>query len=432
MSKSKRDDFSLISILMKRTGGPQPAGKKVVLVASDAVSGNGDEALPATSVARNIGLLPILCSSQTTEARVANPMHLLSMFFGVQPQTLQGFGADNAVVVPLTTHFQNPRCDPKKKLPHTGAAATILYADAFLEDGELFVAAKDAKSQVKEEMAWLASRNRSGRVVSMPVLLPVTTKRFLCPSDLRFESMLRPSSAARAALGLVSDGSGDGGETFFASRWDRLVSLFSSEADEPALASRMCDILGIPMDRSGLVMAVWPISMAEISRVSTASTGSSIGAASASRMSMMTAPKWRLAHAYLPLWFLPVFLAAANDISGNEVHDVQQALMQITGQLSVLSSYDNPSKLYAAAALDRLFAVVRHIKTDTAMHLVNAAFSVGPVLSAMARDRERLAALEAEKETADERISALERQVASLLEVTEALFRQLNGDFDQQ
>ena len=418
---------------MKRSGEPRTKSQKVVLVASDAVSGNGDEILPQTAVAKHIGLLPVLCSARTTEARVSNPSYLLSAFSGMQPQDVQGFGTDNAVVVPLMTDFHNPAREPRKKPQHFGSVATVLYADSLLEDTELFVAAKDVRTQVREEMAWLASIHRSGRIVSLPVLLPVTTKRFLCPADhanpARFDLMHRKTSAARTALNLSPDDSTDGGTTLFASRWARLVTLFAAETNEPAIVSRMCAMLGIPMDKSGLAMCVWPISTAAATSTSVPSVGTSVAAAYTSRLSLMSAPKWRMQHAHLPLWFFPVFLAAANDISGHEIHDVHQATMQIAGQLSILSSYASPSQRYAAMALDRLFATVQHIKTDTAMHLVNAAFSVGPILDSVVRDRERVAALEAaaeaalvEKRKSDERISALESQVVSLLEVTEALF----------
>lgn len=416
---------------MKRKGESPEKSKKVVLVASDAVSGDGDEALPQMAMAKHIGLLPVLCSARTTDARVANPSHLMGRFSGSHVQSVHGFGTDNAVVVPLITHFYNPLREPKKKPLRAGTVATVLYADAMLEDTELFVAAKNVADQVAEETTWLASGSRSSRIVALPVLLPITTKRFLLPEGRtdpgRWKTLLddlhRKTDAACLALDLSSDESMDGGATLFASRWARLVTLFLSEASEPAVFLRMCAMLGIPPDKSGLTACIWPMAMSAVVRPSAPHAKKPVEAVHPSRTT-----KWRMQHAHLPLWFLPVFLAATNDVLGNEVHDVHQAVMQIAGQLSILSSYASPAQHYAAAALDRLFATVQHVKADTALYLVNAAFSVGPVLDSIVRDRERIVALEAaaatmaaEKKKTDERISALETQIMSLLDVTEAL-----------
>jgi len=383
-NKSAGDYFIIFSSEpngMKRKDTPTAGSKKVVLVASDAVSGNGDEALPQTASAKHIGLLPVLCSARTTDSRVANPSHLMSRFAGSHVQSVHGFGTDNAVVVPLITHFPNPSREPKKQPLRAGTVATVLYADALLEDTELFVAAKNVASQVAEEVAWLASGSRSSRTVALPVLLPITTKRFLLPEDradpgrwkVLLDSMHRKTDAARLALDLSSDESADGGATLFASRWARLISLFASDASEPAVFLRMCAMLGIPPDKAGLTACVWPMAMSAVVRPSVPHAKKTVETAHAARAAMMAAAKWRMQHAHLPVWFLPVFLAAANDISGNEIHDVHQAVMQIAGQLSILSSYASPVQRYAAAALDRLFATVQHIKADAALYLVNAA-----------------------------------------------------------
>ena len=408
------------------------------MIATDASGETGDEGLPRGAVNKNIGLVPILCSATAADARISNPSHLFSRFLGDSTCEARGFGTNNAVVLPLITSFRSSGTGPVRS-PAPLGPTTVLYAERLLESGALFVDSDSMEEQVANEARWLAGPVPKGRPVAAPVLLPVTTKRFVMAEACMDQdawaetvsAVRRPSKDVLTMLDLASDKSSDNCSTCFAVRWARLVKLFVTNGNDKPVVARMCHILGVPVD-SPVVANIWPISKSVVKQ---AKPLRKCDSAVLRSEGLMTGQKWRMQHAHLPVWFIPVFLSAVNTVADDELHNVQQCLMQIVGQLSVLGSYENPVQTHAARALERVFATVSVIKTDTAMYLLDAAFSVGPIVGGIASDRERVEHLEDSVRAARDSLSVangkiadLERRLTDLVAITEGLVQHVTGD----
>ncbi|MGE0525427.1 MAG: hypothetical protein AB7P49_00080 [Bdellovibrionales bacterium] len=371
-----------------------------------------------------ISLVPVLCSTSSTQARISDPMHLETLYLNETERTAHGFGMDDAVVLPLITSFKCPGTSPEKSPAHNSEPSVVLFSEDALQRGCVFVNSASLDQQLAHETAWLSQGYPSKSLVSRPVLLPISSRRFVRSAESRdaekwaavTSKFYRPGEDASKIADLSVSNQEDDCATCFAVRWARLVNLFVPSKTDELVFARMCYMLGIPSD-SPAIYTLWPIakSTAEESIVN----GTDV--TKAARLLATGSVRWKMQYAYLPIWLVPVFLSAVNAVMNEEIHSVQRALMQITGQLSVLSAYDNPSRAHAARALDRVFSVVEVIKSDTAMHLIDAAFSVGPVLQNILQTSDRTDQLETSMEESRTRVAQLETQVIQLTSLVESL-----------